>query len=184
MISVRNVLVPIDFSKASKAVVKYAIDAEAHKNDHLVLLHAYRLIADDFSSQRDSPVELRKSIESQLLQNYNTFNENLDLRKKPNHLEFKMEVGFTVNCIRSLCRQNKFDLILYALKEGKKNEQLADLIKLGCSPVQLISEKYNAETTKSLIGKGISRADFFDSWEDYIHQIEQNPKLSYTVAPD
>lgn len=184
MSSVRNVLVPIDFSKASRTVVKYAIDSEEHQNDHLVLLHTYRLIADDFPSQRDSPVDLRKSIESQLLQSYTAFNANLDLPEKGNQIEFKMKVGFTVNCIRGLCQQNNFDLILYALKEDKKNEQLADLIKLGCSPIQLISENFNSEWTESLISNDVSRADFFEGWDNYLYQMQQNPKLSFTVAPD
>ncbi|MEP3390559.1 MAG: universal stress protein [Reichenbachiella sp.] len=184
MISVRNVLVPIDFSKASWGVVKYALEAEEYKNDHLVLLHAYRLIADDFPDQRDSPVEWRKSIENKLLKTYSTFSSELDFSKNKHQVEFKMEVGFTVNCIRSLCRQNKIDLVLYAINGNKKNEQLADLIKLECSPIKLVSEKLEINQTPLLVNEDLSKDDFFARWDDCLMRIQQNPKLSFTVAPD
>ncbi|MDW3210481.1 MAG: universal stress protein [Reichenbachiella sp.] len=184
MISVRNVLVPIDFSKASWGVVKYALEAEEYKNDHLVLLHAYRLIADDFPDQRDSPVEWKKSIENKLLKTYSTFSADLDFSKNKNQVEFKMEVGFTVNCIRSLCRQNKIDLVLYAINGSKKNEQLADLIKLDCSPIKLVSEKLDTNQKSLLFNEDISKEDFFDRWNDCLLRIRENPKLSFTVAPD
>lgn len=180
----RNVLVPIDFSKASRTVVNYALATEEYKNDRLVLLHAYRLISDQFSSQRDSPVELRKTIENQLKETYQKFNSELKITERSNQLEFKMEVGFTINCIRSLCKQSKFDLILYPVKDGKKNEQLAELIKLGCSAVELISENIQENQLNEMIRENLSKKAFFEGWDDYLHQIHQNPKLSFTVAPD
>lgn len=178
----RNVLVPIDFSKASERVVKYVLSAHEFSYDRLLLLHTYRLISDDFSAFHDSPTDLRLKIETKLLKRYREFNANFQTGIAMPESQFIMKVGFTVNCIRSICQESKIDLILYTLKKHKTNEVLMDLLNMGCSSIQLISE--NIDSTQKMLNNDVSKDNFLKTWEEYIRQMEENPKLSFTIVPN
>ncbi|MEP4093889.1 universal stress protein [Reichenbachiella sp.] len=183
MNTARRLLVPIDFSDASKAVVQYALNDERHKEDSIVLLHSYRLIAEGFSSYHDSPRVLKKNLEAQLLDTFNTFNKDLVLSEKESQFEFRMEVGFIVNCIHTICKESTIDLILYALKRDKQNQILTELLTLDCAPIMLIPENISIQPNEPLTTKEISKHVFSNNRDQYISELESNSNLSYTVMP-
>lgn len=174
---------PIDFSDASKRIVEYALNEQKHKDDHLLLLHSYRLIADGFSSYYDSPHALKKMLEKQLSESYEQFNRDLISPLNRAEIEFRMEVGFMVNSIHTICQESKIDLILYALKCNKQHQMLAELISLDCPPVMLIPETIDIDAGASLNIIEISKRAFSDNWEQCIHELETNSKISYTLMP-
>lgn len=183
MNSARRLLIPIDFSDASKAVVEYALSNKKYNNDSLILLHSYRLIADDFSSYHDSPRDLKKMLESKHQDAYNTFYQGLALSGRSFELEFRMEVGFIVNTIYSICKESPIDMILYTLKLNKENQILQDLLALDCAPIMLISENVGTDSRRPLAIKEIPKQVFNSNWDHYINELESNPGLSYTVMP-
>lgn len=184
MDSARKLLVPIDFSEASKMGVRYILKEEKHLHDHLVLLHSYRLISDDYSNYTDSPRALKENLESELQLTYHQFNQSLIEASKNRAIEFRMEVGFLVNCIISICKETNIDLILYALKCNKQNKILADLLTLDCPPLLLFPETVNLESGKPIEIKEISKQQFSKDWGSYIKELETNSTLSYKVVPD
>ncbi|MEO9967065.1 MAG: hypothetical protein ABJF11_14800 [Reichenbachiella sp.] len=183
MNSARRLLIPIDFSPASKAVVKYALIEEEYKNDHILMFHSFRLISDEFSDYRYAPRDLKKRLEKELSTTFQEFNQDLIELSKASEIEFRMEVGFMVNCINTICSESKIDMILYTFKQNKEHAVLADLIELGCAPILLIPETINPEKEIPLSIHEISKDSFNDNWIEYMRELESNSNLSYKVMP-
>lgn len=184
MDAARRLLVPIDFSEASKMGVRYILGDKDHLEDQLVLLHSYRLISEEYSNYLDSPRDLKAKLEDQLKNSYHQFHQSLLDSSQNRNIEFRMEVGFLVNCIISICKETDIDLILYALKCNKKNQILADLLSVDCPPLLLLPETINLDSGLPVEVKEISKQQFSKGWDKYIRELETNSALSYKVIPD
>ncbi len=182
MDSPHKVLVPIDFSKASKAIVKYILTSKDYKNGHIILLHAYRLIADEFSNHADSPFALKKRLEDKWSATYEKFYAELGSIDHAPQLEFKMEVGFTINCIRSICQKSKIDHLIYVAKSGKNNALLSDLIELECAPIKIIPEEIISSQDTTIKYLSVSKKAFKEDWNTYMDKLNSVPHQAFAIT--
>ncbi|SMD31955.1 Universal stress protein family protein [Reichenbachiella faecimaris] len=178
----RTLLIPIDFSNASKLAVKYALSNEYKEGDQLILLHCYRLISDDYTSYRDAPRKLKMAIEKKLEIKFNQFSRTLDLDKYGPNIKFGMKLGFTANGIHTLSFECHIDLIVYALKIGKSNHELIELLSSGSTPVMLITEAINLKKNIPNVEKTISSSDFSNQPQHFLNEIYKRPNTPFLVT--
>ena len=182
MNSSHKVLIPIDFSDASKAAVKYALSEKEYQGYRLILLHSYRLIADKTSENPQSPVSLRKSLEDQLKVEFQRFYDELEIKEENHDIEFRVQVGFPVNCIENFCHESKIDDIVYVVKANKENHMLTELIEHGCGPIKLISERLNSSGNIKIQNEFVQQSIFKENRKVYLDSMNQDPNLILSIV--
>lgn len=181
MNSKRTLLIPIDFSNTSKVAVRFILTNEFKKGDKIILLHSYRLIADEYENYRETPRKLKLSIESKLLTQYQQFHNELTLELYKSNIEFIMKMGFTANCIQTLLQEIPIDLIVYGLKENKGTDTLIDLMSGDCAPVLLIAENLNLDMYTPNSQVIMSPLDFWSKPLHYAKEVHNHPNTPYLV---
>ncbi|MEP2024769.1 MAG: universal stress protein [Reichenbachiella sp.] len=181
MIPNRTLLIPIDFSNASKVAVKFALSNEYKKGDKLILLHCYRLIDDDYFSYRNTPLKLKKLIEQKLQRKFNSFSKSLSLDQYYPDVEFGMKMGFIANCIHTFYNECPTDLIIFGLKKNKSSHTLIQLISENQVPVMLIEENLNLEKYIPDETKTLNPTDFSSQPNRYLKEVHTHPDTPYLV---
>lgn len=178
----RTILVPIDFSEASKKAVRFVLDHHYDDKSRVVLIHAYRLITEEYSPLNDSPFALKSSIEKQLQAQYKTFSEELNLASFKK-VEFMMEVGFLVNCLRSICNESGIDLIAYGLKGNKATQALVELIDSGCTKIAIIPDAFDNNSSSKLNEVRLTQQEMMEQHKQYLSDSTVNQDTILMVAP-
>lgn len=178
----RTLLIPIDFSNASKIAVRFALSNEYQKGDKIILLHCYRLISDDSNEYRDEPRKLKLLIEQKLQHKYEEFSKSLNLPEYGASIDFIMKVGFITNCIHAYANERKIDLVIYGLKCDKSNHELIDLIKAGDCSVELVPETFDFDRFTPSNKKTTTQSDFASKSEYYLNEAYAHPNAPYLVV--
>lgn len=181
MNSNRTLLIPIDFSNASKIAVRFALSNEYNKGDKIILSHCYRLIADDPLTGTDAPRTLQKAIEQRIFERYEKFHKALKLEKFKQDIELKLRVGFTANCIKALASECKANLIIMGLKDGKKCPSFLELIQTSSTPILLVSEKLDTKKYIPFSEKTLSPNDFSSQTDHIFTDANAHPHVPYLV---
>lgn len=176
----RNLLIPIDFSHASKIAVRFALSNEYRHGDKLILLHSYRLISDD-PEFKNQPRQLKLSIEQDLQKKYEDFKQALNLNLYGSDIIFIKKMGFTSKSIETLTDEQNIDLIIYGLKKDKNNHALIEIIEAGYSPVEIVTESMDFKKSEPLIKIKMSPSDFSSRSEYYISEAYAHPNTPYLV---
>ncbi|MCV9386248.1 universal stress protein [Reichenbachiella ulvae] len=175
-----NILVPTDFSEASKTAVRLAIKWSADLKAKVTIVHAYRLIKDNQGSQNLDPRELKAQVESRCRQKFEVLQQEIDFSKAYEY-SFRLELGFINNSIKNLSKEYKPSLVLYGTKPERMPHSYDNLLKIvkdNSTTIALVNEAYNseeAETMGCLEKRSIfcTNTKFIDNPEHQTRKIER-----------
>lgn len=120
----KGILCTIDFSDTSREVLRWSIDLAQKLNEHLTVLHTYRLL-----NRSGGALEMKKKFESDALKNFSALEKDLLLNKGVPY-EFKSEVGFVADRVKDHTDRNEVDFLVIGKNNTvDTNESLNDLIK-------------------------------------------------------
>src|SRR5688572_25201429 len=116
------ILCTIDFSEASKDVLKYAVKLSKQFNSHITVLYTYRLL----SSLKGEAVEVKKKIEEQARKNFSLLEQEI-LAGRVSY-DFKVEVGFVSNRVKEYAKTNGVIFLVIGKKmNGSSKESFDEL---------------------------------------------------------
>jgi hypothetical protein len=119
----KAILCTIDFSEASKAVLKYAVDLSRQFNNHITVLFTYRLL----SSLNGEAVEVRKRMEEKARQDFSVLEKEV-LAGTGVSYDFKIEVGFVSNRVKEYAKNNGISFLVMGKKmNGSSKESFDEL---------------------------------------------------------
>jgi len=156
----KKILVPIDFSSCSLDALKYAIGVADTFNAKITIVHIYPIPAvGDTTFFMDKSmletIEKRIRVEFKIIEHYNTA-----LKKKP--VEYVVKMGFVVNDMLEVIREQRIDLIVMGTKGTSNKLQdifgstTLEVIQKADCPVVVIPEN----TKNQVIKKVAFAADF------------------------
>lgn len=189
MMSVSNILVPIDFSETSKTATKLALEWSNLLKCNVTLVHNYRLILDQKTSHQ-SPRKIREAIITEKMRSFDLFEKEVDYSKAFS-LTTKLELGFTIDSIRRMTEKNEVDLIIYGVKSKEIPHSTRDLIKLldaDLTPILLVHGNHVVDTNEpfdQLENKieSITADDFKTDIDKLLNVLEKAPNQSYLIHP-
>lgn len=115
------ILCTIDFSDASKDVLKYAVDLSKQMKNHLTVLYAYRLL----NSHNGEVMEARKKIEDNAKQKFSSLEKEI-LKGSGVPYDFKIEVGFVSNRVREYAKNTHVNFLVMGNKMNASSKESFD----------------------------------------------------------
>ncbi|MCK6616371.1 MAG: universal stress protein [Cyclobacteriaceae bacterium] len=133
------VLCALDFSEASPAVLKAAVDLAAHFNTRLIVLYAYRILPEN-----ETITDYRRAIVNRAQEDFAHLEKKLGLNGSVPY-EFRAEVGFLSDRIRSSVQANRVGFVVIGQRLASEiNEQkgmtLEEFIDQAAVPVLIVPE--------------------------------------------
>lgn len=101
------ILCMIDFSEASRDVLKYAVQSAKQVNGHIAVLYTYRFLA----MQAEDPLETRKKIEEKARRQFALLEKEV-LAGSGVPYDFKIEVGFVSNRVTEYTKTNGVNFLV------------------------------------------------------------------------
>jgi K+-sensing histidine kinase KdpD len=118
-----TILCTIDFSEASKDVLRYAVNLSKQFKSHITVLYTYRL----FNSQNGALIEMRKKMEESAKQNFTMLEKEI-LAGSGVSYDFKVEVGFVSNRVEEYAKKNGVSFLVMGKKmNGSSKESFDEL---------------------------------------------------------
>jgi nucleotide-binding universal stress UspA family protein len=153
--SIKNILVPIDFSADSFRALEYAIEITKKTNAMLYIVHAYRLINPENLENQSKGAALKKQLEDSLNLKFRDV-EYEYLASHPIDYELTLEVGFAVDVIQSMISDKEIDLVAMGARGKIEQEELFgsttwSVIKTANCPVMVIPKETNLLDIKHMI---------------------------------
>ena len=155
MNSIKNVLVPIDFSENSFKALEYAIEIAKKTNATVHIVHAYRLIKPENPEYHSEGATLKKELESSLNLKFRDV-EFEYLVSHPIEYELILEVGFAVDVIQNMIVDKKIDMVVMGARGKRKQEEIFgsttwSVIKSTSCPVLAVPREANLKSIKNII---------------------------------
>ena len=185
---VSNILVPIDFSEESKAATRLAFEWSSMLKCNIILLHTYRLIVDEDSQQTDSPREIRESIISRKMQDFERFKSEIDF-SKAYKFSFTLELGFAPESVARSTKDNDIDLVIIgtdATQSSTSRKGFETIINKTAVPVLLVDQAYPFQTNGEELNLDIlsmENSTFVNNIDRQIDKLSKNPAQVYLVYP-
>jgi K+-sensing histidine kinase KdpD len=118
-----TILCTIDFSEASKDVLRYAVNLSKQFKSHITVLYTYRL----FNSQNGALIEMRKKMEESAKQNFTMLEKEI-LAGSGVSYDFKVEIGFVSNRVEEYAKKNGVSFLVMGKKmNGSSKESFDEL---------------------------------------------------------
>ena len=123
MNSIKNILVPIDFSKNSLKALEYAIVMTERIMAKLHVLHAYRLIKPTDYEDPETGIALKRKLEDSL----NVKLKDLEFQYLISHAidyELITAVGFAVGTIQNIVTSKNIDMVVMGARGKRELEEV------------------------------------------------------------
>lgn len=128
-----NVIVTVtDFSDSSSETIRWAIDFAKKLNNHLVVLHTYRLL-----KQEGEIIPLKRSLEAEASRKFSEL-ENQLLTGSGIEYDFKTEVGFVNDRIQEYLKHNKVSYLVMGKGDTRNKETFDELLKNLLVPLVIV----------------------------------------------
>lgn len=175
-----NILVPTDFSEASKTAIRLAIEWSAQLNAKLTVVHAYRLIKESQETGLLDARALKNKVEAKCRLKFEALQDEIDF-SPVYEVEFRLDLGFIYNSVKNIFREQSRSIILFGIKPERlphSYDSLIKMIKGGVSPIFMVHKDYDphaAETLKALEDRSIfcSETKFLDDPGHCTRKIER-----------
>lgn len=117
----KRILCTIDFTESSKDALSMAVLLAGLLKTHLTILYTYRLM----NFHNGEAIEWKNKIEENAYRNFAIL-ENELLRNKGVRYDFKVEVGFISNRVRSYSKKNGISFLVMDNKVNASNKESLD----------------------------------------------------------
>lgn len=153
--SIRNILVPVDFSKHSLKALEYAIKIAEKVNAIIYIVHAYRLIKPEALDNQTRGSILKKELEASLKLKF----IDLEFQYLVSHpIEYKLdlEVGFATDIIHNMISDRQIDLVVMGTRGKREREEIFgsttwSIIKSTSRPVLAVPKEASLNPIKNII---------------------------------
>ncbi|GHN00298.1 hypothetical protein WSM22_17870 [Cytophagales bacterium WSM2-2] len=119
----KGILCIIDFSDASKEVLKWAVTLTQELGCTLTILYTYRFLKP--YSKDGEVVEMKRKIEKEAAEKFSKLESELLVGKGISY-SFKVEVGFIADRVNNHARKNGADFLVVGQKMDSVNKQSLD----------------------------------------------------------
>lgn len=117
----KGILCAIDFSESSKNALRWSIDHARKLNNHLTIIHVYRLL----QPYQGEVTEMKKKIEEDATKNFSKIERELLIGQGISY-EFKSEVGFVADRAKDHMKKNGISFLVVGNKINATNNQSFD----------------------------------------------------------
>lgn len=116
-----TILCTIDFSEASKDVLKYAVNLSRERKNHITVLYAYRLAG----NYNGATVDVKRRIEAEAKAKFKVLEMEVLSRSGVSY-DFNAEVGFVSHRISEFARKNKVSFLVMGKKMVADSKEVFD----------------------------------------------------------
>jgi hypothetical protein len=117
-----TILCTIDFSEASKDVLKFAVNLSKQFKSHITVLYIYRLL----NSYNGDAVEMRKKTEHKAKEDFSVLEKEVLVGSGVSY-DFKVEVGFVSNRVKEYVKKKGVSFLVMGRMNGNTKESFDEL---------------------------------------------------------
>lgn len=128
----KGILCAIDFSDASKKVLRWSVDLAIKLNEPLTVIHAYRLL-----HRNGEAMEMKRRLESEAFQHFSILEKELLLGKGISY-DFKNEVGFISDRVREHSKNNEVDFLVVGKNTNSDGNSISELVATTGVPLVVV----------------------------------------------